>query len=266
MGEAIVAGSLIVGALVIASIPVIKLIGMWLEGEIDPTYAMFGIVLYMFLIAGVMGAPSAGKIVLILFILASAVFMPQLMQASDTIQNTRMEDAKLTMLQQSLERNTMDAPSRMELARMLYKKGDLDQAIEQMEWTLNTWPGLGLRIKPQLESWKREKERQGIPPPIFCHRCNAENAWNATQCIACEARFGTRAAIQHQVEREGGPKRVIKGWIIVASLANIICFSLLVLMRFMPIEIVGVVIIASTIVAAWLFLRWVGGDMGSVGN
>ena len=226
-GEAMIAVCLIVAALVVASYPVIKFIGMWMEGEVEGAHAGFGILLYICLIAGVMGAPGPGKVILVLFIVASAVMLPTFMQVSDTIQINRMEDDSFAILQQALERDAMDAPARMELARMLHKRGELDQAIEHLDWILKTWPRLGYRVKAELDSWKREKERVGVPQPIFCHRCRAENAWNAARCAECEAQFGLRAGIAQQVAKEGGPKKALRGWIVAATVANVICFSLL---------------------------------------
>ena len=101
-GEAMITVCLIVAALVVASYPVIKFIGMWMEGEVEGAHAGFGILLYICLIAGVMGAPGPGKVILVLFIVASAVMLPTFMQVSDTIQINRMEDDSFAMLQQAL--------------------------------------------------------------------------------------------------------------------------------------------------------------------
>jgi hypothetical protein len=94
----------------------------------------------------------------------------------------------------------------------------------------------------------------------------AENPWNATQCYQCGAMFGTSASIRQRVEQEGGPKRVIRGWVVTAAVINFIFFSIFYLSHVLPIEIIGVLIISSVIVGTWLFLRWVGGDMGTVGE
>lgn len=266
MGEAVIAGSLIVGALIIASYPVIKLVGWIADGGVEPGAAIVGIFLYLGLVGMVMGAPTAGKVVLLLIILVSAVLMPLLGRMSDDLQHKQMADQTYNNLAAAVDRDPMNAPARMELARVLRKRGELDLAIQHMEWTLHHFPRLDFRVKTELDTWKRERERIGVPQPLFCHRCSAENPWNATQCCQCGAMFGTSASIRQRVEQEGGPKRVIRGWVVTATVINIIFLSLFYLPHYLPIEVIGVLIISSVIVGAWLFLRWVGGDMGTVGE
>ncbi len=263
MGEAMMTVCLIAVGLIIASYPVIKLMGWIAEGGVEPVVAIMGIFLYLCLIASIMGAPNAGKVVLLIIILISAILMPYFGQVSDNAQNRKMEHQAYNNLASTVERDPMNAPARMGLARMLRKRGELDLAIEHMDWTLQQYPRLGYRIKMELDTWKREKERVGVPQPIFCHRCHAENDPNASHCRECEAAFGTRASVLQRVDQEGGPRRVIRGWVVTATVINIVCFALIYLPHILPIEVVGVVIIASVIVGAWLFLKWVGGDMGT---
>lgn len=266
MGEVMIGVLMVTAGLIISAYPIIKLIGWALDGGIDPAMAIFGALLYLCLIAGIMGAPGIGKIILLLFLLASAILMPVFGKVNEQVQNTRIEDGKFNQLAAALERDPMDAPVRMEFARMLRKRGELNQAIEHMEWTLNQYPKLGYRVKTELDTWKREQERVGVPQPIFCHRCHTENPWNATNCYQCGAAFGTKAGIKQRVAQEGGPQKVIRGWIVTATALNIVCFTLLYGALYLPAPVVASIILATVIVAAWLFLRWIGGDMGTVGE
>jgi len=266
MGEVFMTVVMITAGLIISAYPIIKLIGWMSDGGVEPIVAICGIFLYLCLVVSIMGAPSAGKIVILLIILISAILMPLLGKVSDDLQNKKIVDTNFNHLASAVERDPMNAPARLELARLLRKRGELDLAIEHMEWTLQQFPRLDYRIKTELETWRREKERVGVPQPIFCHRCHAENPHNATHCVECNAAFGTRASVKQRIDQEGGPKRVIRGWVVTAAVINIILFAIIYLPHFVPIEIIGVVIIASVIVGAWLFLRWVGGDMGVVGE
>lgn len=266
MGEVVVGVCMITCGLVISSYPIIKLMGWIADGGVEPAAGVVAILLYLGLIGAVMAAPTAGKVVLLVLILVSSILMPYFGRVSDNVQNRQMEENAFNQLASAVERDPLNSPARMELARMLRKRGELDLAIEHMEWTLQRFPRLGFRVKSELDTWKRERERVGVPQPVFCHKCLSENPWNATQCYQCGAMFGTGAAIKQSVEMEGGPKRVIRGWVVTAAVLNIVCFSLIYLPRFLPIEVTGVVIISSVIVGAWLFLRWAGGDMGTVGE
>jgi hypothetical protein len=265
-GEVILLVSLGVGALVIATIPVIKLIGWAIDGGVDPWAAGFGVFLYVCLIAGVMGAPGPLKIFLLAFLVLGAVLTPVLGKASDDVQLARMSSDKFNQLGAILERDPENAPIRIEFARMLRKQGELDRAIEHLQWVLQRYPKLNFQVKAELDTWLRERDRRGVPQPIFCHRCSAENLWNATHCESCAAAFGTRAGMVQKMHYEGGPKRVIRGWIVTASVVNLSVFALIFLPRVLPIEIVGVLVISTVLVGAWLFMRWVGGDMGTVGD
>lgn len=262
MGAAVLVVYLFAAALIIASIPVVKLIGWWVEGAIEPILALVGILLYIALLGGVIGAPSGLKILILIVLIISAVLTPLFGQISDQAQNARLEAFRVQQYAEALERNPMDAAARIALAEALHKRGELDRAIEHLAWTLQQFPALSLRVWPQLESWKREKERMGRPRPLFCHQCRAENLADATHCSACGAAFGIRRGIEQRVWQEGGPRVVIRGWIVTATVLMLSCFVLLIL----PIEVAAPVILATCLVGAWLFLRWVGGDMGTVGD
>jgi len=262
IGPAILTVGIVVIALIIASYPVIKMIGWWADGGAEPILAVVSIFLYLALIGAMMVAPAGVAIAIFIAIVASAIMVPHFGQMSENAQNARILEERLQQYAAALERNPRDAAARIALAEALYKKGERDQAIEHLAWTLQQFPALSLRIRPQLESWRREKERQGMPQPIFCHMCRAENPFHATHCIECGAAFGLRRGVEQRVWQEGGPRVVIRGWIVTATVLILSCFLLLTL----PIEFAAPMILAICLVGAWLFLRWVGGDMGTVGD
>ncbi len=262
MGEAMMGVFLVVAALIVASVPIYKLMGWWVEGAVEPILAGVGMALYIALIGGVMGAPSAINVVLIVVLVISAALTPIFGQVSDRVQMGRIDDHRLHSYSRALEDDPMNHPARMGLAEALYKKGDLDSAIEHLSWTLEQAPKLSMRIRPQLDSWKREKERIGAPQWIVCHQCYAENMPATERCEKCGAAFGTRAGVQQRVWREGGPKVVIRAWI-TTSLAIIIACGLF---RYLPTIIAGPLIVATLLVGVFLFLKWAGGDMGTVGD
>ncbi len=262
MGCAFLVVSLSVGALIVASVPVIRMIGWWVDGGVEPALALVGIFLYVCLVATAAAAPPIMGVVIFLVIVASAILTPVLGKVSEQAQHHRMQSERMDQYVRALEANPRDAAARIALAETLHKRGELDAAIEQLSWTLQAFPALAMRVRPQLDSWRREKERIGQVQPVICHECFAENAWNATTCDQCGAAFGTRSGIRRQVAVSGGPKAVLRGWIVTATSLILVCALLL----YAPVMVAGPVAVATLMVAVWLFLRWVGGDMGTVGD
>lgn len=255
----IIAVYMFAGAMIVASIPILKLIGWWIEGSIEPGMALFAILLYVGLLAMIIGAGSVALgLIALLVILASAILMPYIGQITEQAQRKHIEDDRLQSYIRALEQNPMDPVARIALAEALYKRGETDQAIQHMEWTLQQFPRLSPRIRTQLASWKREQQRQGMERPIFCHMCHAENPPGVTHCHQCGAAFGTKSGILERLAREGGPRVVIRGWIVTATALLLACFALL----YLPALIAGPIILGAVLVGAWLFLRWVGGDLG----
>jgi len=261
-GTAIGTVGLSVMALIVASYPIIKMIGWWMDGGAELLLAIISIFMYLTLVAFTMAAPAGIAILIFVIIVVSAIAAPIYGQMSEQVQHNRIDNDRLTAYARALEENPMNAAARMALAEALYKKGQMDLAIEHMEWTLQQFPALGMRIRPELDSWKRDRQRIGVAQPIFCHRCQGENHPESTSCVECGAPFGTRAGMNYALAREGGPKVVIRAWITTAT----VLILAITLLAVIPIQYAAPIILASVIVGAWLFLRWASGDMGTVGD
>lgn len=261
-GSAFIAVGMSVVALIIASVPMIKMIGWWADGGVEPLMAMLSIAMYLILIVFMAAAPAVIAVLIFIIILVSAICAPIFGQVSDQVQHQKIDNERMNSYARALEENPMNAAARIAMAEALYKKGQADLAIEHMEWTLQQFPALSMRIRPQLDGWKREKQRIGVAQPIYCHICRAENHPECTSCMECGAPFGTRAGINFAMLKDGGPKVVIRAWITTASVIILACAMLAV----MPIQFAAPIILATTIVAFWLFLRWLGGDMGTIGD
>src|SRR5512140_2661568 len=152
-GGVMMAVCLLAGAFIIMSYPVVKIIGWWLEGGIEPLHAILAIGLYMALAISVVVAPSGLKIVVLILLLISAVMLPVFGEVSDRVQNKAINDNRIQSYARALEENPMNAAARIALAEELYKRGEREQAEEHMRWTLQQFPGLAGRINPVLETW-----------------------------------------------------------------------------------------------------------------
>ncbi|MCC6730772.1 MAG: tetratricopeptide repeat protein [Chthonomonadales bacterium] len=258
MGAAILGVYAVALGLIIASIPVVKLIRWWIDGGVDGGLAAAGILLYFGLLAGAMAADSALKVIVVLVLLASAIVGPALESAWSAKQLRRMEDDDLDRYVRVLEGNPEDPVARIALAECLFKRGHIEQAIEHMRWTLERHPRVGHAHRAQLDYWLRERERQSTPAPLICHMCHAENPPGAPRCVSCDAPFGSRQAMREGIARDGGPVRILRGWIVVGSTMLVSMFALIEL----PAIVAGPIIVGALIVGAWTFLRWVGGDLG----
>jgi tetratricopeptide (TPR) repeat protein len=247
-------------ALLIASYPVIRLISWWMDGGAEPILALCAIFLYMALVVLAAGAPRPIAILVLVIIILSSLLLPYFGKVSEQKQNRRIDDEFIESYSRALEENPMNPAARIALAEALHKRGDLDQAIEHLSWTLQQFPKIAIIHRGQLDTWTRERERRSAAPLIFCHMCHAENFSDARFCANCGVTFSSRAAVYEQILREGGPRVVLRGWIVAASLLIFSCFLLL----YLPILLSGPIIFASAMVGAWLFLRWVGGDMGTM--
>lgn len=244
--------------LVIAAIPAVRLVHMAIDGQLEFGQVLIALFLYMVLIVAVATGPSAVKIGALLLIIFSAVMMPVLSKASAERDLHRIDEERLQAYVAALERNPRDPVARIALAEELAKRGDLAQAIEHLEWTLAEYPKLSMQHQATLDSWKRELRTEETPQTIFCHICHAEQPANATQCSECGAYFGTVSEMRRRIRIEGGPKTILRGWIIGVPLFLIAAFVVLEL----PAIVAAPIVLASLIVGAWLFLRWVGGDLG----
>ena len=78
--------------------------------------------------------------------------------------------------------------------------------------------------------------------------------------LSCHREEGGRET--KRISEEGGPKVIIRGWLIVGTVVMVSLFLVL----YLPAIIVGPIILATVVVMAVLFLRWVGGDMGRPGD
>lgn len=245
-------------ALIIAAIPVVRLIHLAIDGQLDVGLVAGGIFLYIALIASVAAGPSAIKVGALLLILVSAALLPVYSSIHAEVETRQIDDGRLRAYVAALDRNPMDPVARIALAEELEKRGDVEQAIEHMEWALREYPKLTMMHQSTLDSWKRQVERRDLPDAFFCHICHAEQAPGATMCSECGAMFGTVEGVRQRILREGGPRAIVRGWIVVVPVVMLTVFALLEL----PSIVAGPIIIAALCIGAWLFLRWVGGDIG----
>ncbi|NLI00623.1 MAG: hypothetical protein GX446_14145 [Chthonomonadales bacterium] len=258
MGGVITGVPLVVFALILSAIPVIKLIHWAIDGEIEGGLVAVALVLYLGLLVSVMAGPNVVKIVALVLILGGALAFPLLGSAASAKQVEQMSDERLRSYVIALESNPNDPVARIALAQELEKRGDVEQAIEHLEWVLKEHPRLAFQHQRTLESWKRQLERRDTPDFFYCHMCHAEQLPGATHCAQCGAAFGTAEGMRERLYREGGPKAVIRGFVVTVLVVGLGTLALLEL----PSIVAGPIILGALIVGAVLFLGWVGGDIG----
>lgn len=258
MGDAVFTVLFAVLGLIIAAIPAVRLVGMAIEGQLDAGPVIIALFLYIVLIAAVASGPGPIKVGALALIVLSAVMLPLAGKVQADRDLARIDDERLRAYADALERNPDDPVARIALAEELAKRGDIQQAIEHMEWTLQTYPKLSRQHQATLQAWKRQVAEQATEMPVICHVCHAEQPPGATQCSQCGAQFGAVAEVRRRIIIEGGPKTILRGWIIGVPLFILGSFVLLEL----PAIVAGPIILGAVAVGAFLFLRWVGGDIG----
>lgn len=178
-------------ALILAAFPIIRLIRMAIDGELDGGMVALVIFLYLALIAAVAAGPSPVKMVALGFVAISLVGLPFLRSVAEARESRRMEDDRLRAYAAALERNPEDPVARIALAEELARRGDLVQAVEHMEWTLREHPKLAAQHQATLDDWRRRLETRPEVQVTICHMCHAEQPPDATHCSECGAAFGT---------------------------------------------------------------------------
>jgi len=258
MGSAFFGVPLAALALIVAALPLVKLIHLAIDGQIDAGLVAIGGLMYLALIAGVIVGPAPVKVCGVGLIVLSAVFFFLYSQGSAQAGNRVIDDSRFDAYARAVERNPEDPVARIALAEELEKRGDVEQAIQHLEWVLSQHPRLGARHQVTLDMWRRQLARQGQPSSFFCHRCRAEQPPGADRCRECGVAFGTAVAMRERIAQDGGPIVILRAWIIGVPAALLAVFALMEL----PSIVAGPIILGTAIVAGWLFLRWVGGDMG----
>lgn len=253
--EAVFVLPLVGVALILAALPAIRLLHMGIDGQVEMGQVVIGLFLYLVLIVSVAAGPGPLKVAALVLIFLSAVVLPVAGRVAAERDMKRIDDDRLRAYTAALERNPMDPVARIALAEELYRRGDVQQAIEHMEWTLQQYPRLAVQHQTTLDTWRREVATGGQPEFIICHICHAENPAEATFCGQCGAPFTTAVGMWQRIQMEGGPKAILRGWIIGVPVVMLGLFVLLEL----PAIVAAPIIIAMLIVGAWLFLRWVGG-------
>lgn len=254
-GEAMFAVAICVFALLAASYPVLRTIGWWVEGAIEPVLAIVSIGLYAGLIVVAMTTPEPVALAALLVIMVSAVATPILGRVKDKAELQRIEDERFQECAAALERNPMDPVARIALAEALYRRGEVDQAIEQMQWTLQQYPRLSFRIKPQLDGWMRQRDEMRARAAL-CPACGAESSQGATFCAACGAALAEHAARR---QAAGALPRVpgavlVRGWIVAAT----VVLAFLATYTWLPGRAAGPISLGLVLAGVWWFCRWTG--------
>jgi hypothetical protein len=239
-------------------IPIHQLIVWWSEAVIDGGVLIGGVLASLLMLGMIVAAPQELRIVALAVVILASVVMPLIGRTNAEADTRQIHDERLDAYIAGLEANPLDPAARIALADELKHRGRLDEAIEHLEWVLQQFPRLHPTVQPRLEALRREKARPDQLPVIFCHECRAENPLGTQRCTECGAAFTFGPAFLEGLRIAGGPLAVVRAWVVLGIIAPLIVFALLE----MPTIIAAPIILALLIATAWLFLRWVGGDIG----
>lgn len=248
MGEGL--ALFILGAL-LAAFPVYRFIGWWIEGSIAGGELAVLMCTYIGLIGMLLMSHSAWLALMALILLVSGVaMMPWLGEMFNRRALRKMDEEEMYRARDALAANPENHIARVVLAEKLYKLGRLDEAIEHLEYAVESSPSISRLERGKLQSWKREQafaQRQ----LVLCPMCGAENPGEARRCLQCGSPMETFAALKEWAAQEQVVQQVLRAWLTVMVVLTALGFVFLLL----PLELQGLVSIAALIVGAWYFLN-----------
>ncbi|MGC8667818.1 MAG: hypothetical protein ACP5VE_06890 [Chthonomonadales bacterium] len=241
--------------LLAASYPIIRTIGWWMEGAVEPVLAIVSLGLYLGLIVVAMTTPQPVALAALFAIFASAVVTPILGRAKDQADLRSIEDERFQQYAAALERNPMDPVARIAYAEALYRRGEVDQAIEHLAWTLQQYPRLSFRIRPQLDDWMRQRD-EARSDEALCPACGRQNPAELIWCSYCGASLARASGFRHGEGRKslhtGGV--LVRGWIVCAT----ILLAFVAVYWWMPGSLAGPAGFGLVLAGVWWFYRWTG--------
>jgi tetratricopeptide (TPR) repeat protein len=248
MGEALML--FVLGAL-LAAFPVYRFIGWWIEGSIAGGELAVLLCTYIGLMGLLLVSGSAWLAFMALMLLVSGVaIMPWLGDMFNRRALRKIDEEEMYRARDALAADPENHLARVVLAEKLYKLGRLDEAIEHLEYAVESSPALSRLERGKLQSWKRE-QAFAQRKLVLCPMCGSENPGEARRCIQCGSPIETLAALKEWAAQEQVVQKVMRAWLTVMAVLTVLSFVFMLL----PLEMQGVVTIAALIVGAWFFLN-----------
>jgi len=248
MGEALML--FVLGAL-LAAFPVYRFIGWWIEGSIAGGELAVLLCTYIGLMGLLLVSGSAWLAFMALMLLVSGVaIMPWLGDMFNRRALRKIDEEEMYRARDALAADPENHLARVVLAEKLYKLGRLDEAIEHLEYAVESSPALSRLERGKLQSWKRE-QAFAQRKLVLCPMCGSENPGEARRCIQCGSPIETLAALKEWAAQQQVVQKVLRAWLTVMAVLTVLSFVFMLL----PLEMQGVVTIAALIVGAWFFLN-----------
>lgn len=240
----------LVGAM-LAAYPLYRFIGWWIEGNLTGGELGVLVCTYIGLIGMMLLSGSGWLTFMALVLLASGVaIIPWVGEMFNRRALRQMDEEEMYRFRDVLAADPQNHLARVALAEKLYKLGRLDEAIEHLEYAVESSPAIARLERSKLQYWKREQayaQRQ----LVLCPMCTAENPGEARRCIQCGSPIEPLAAVKEWVIQERVIQKVLKAWLGVMVTLTLLGFVFWLL----PLELQGIVTIAALIVGGWYFLN-----------
>lgn len=248
MGEGLIL--FLIGAM-LAAFPVYRFIGWWIEGSIAGGELAVLLCTYIGLMGLLLVSGSAWMALMALLLLVSGVaMMPWLGDMFNRRALRKMDEEEMYRARDALAADPENHIARVVLAEKLYRLGRLDEAIEHLEYAVESSPAISRLERGKLQSWKRE-QAFAQRKLVLCPMCGAENPGEARRCTQCGSPIETFAALKEWAVQEQVVQKILRAWLTVMAVLTALSFVFLLL----PLELQGLVTIAALIVGAWYFLN-----------
>ena len=220
-GPAILQASFLALCLILMALPALRIVGMYLERQISALELVLYFAVLLAFVAGVMKTWGSSTAWLLGFMYVSlCALYPVFERVSNQRALRRLDDEEIERCKQALDFDPKNAGALEKLGHIYYARGELDEAIDCYERSLELWKEA--RVKARLQYAVRRK-RLAETGNIVCHHCGTENAKGTFRCVECNAPLlGTTEVLEYLQSAQG--KRALL-WTIGVSLAVGLVFA-----------------------------------------
>ncbi len=179
----VVAGWLLTG--VFACVPTFYLFRWWTDATISGAEAVIGALVIAFLMLMMIApTPDSVKGMIFLMLLVLAVGTPFLYLKQLNASERQLVNEQEQVYRKAIESNPRNVAARVELARNLYPRGHVSEALYQMEAAIRLSPQTTDTAQRLLERWKSEQAGVVIQK-VICRFCHEATPMNQPECAAC---------------------------------------------------------------------------------
>lgn len=256
MGEAFITATAWAAISILAAIPLLKIIHLWL---IDRTWSMafaltmmLGSICLLGLAFSLCG--TGGALVCALVYIGITAMSPLIGSASNRRAIRQMQEDDLQRYQRIVRRDPQNAAAHASLADLYVTRGFFEDAITEYEQAIQISPEHTLAEQYKLRKTREDLAGMRNRPMVTCTACGCLNPASERHCRRCQVPL--HASFFAWLTDRNHVMAMLRTFFILAIAIALIGGVFVSL----PLPVKGCVIVASTIVGSVLLLRRLGGN------